>query len=74
MCRHVTRDRVAVAAAVVVPLAGAAVLLPWRSSWPNADVALLLVVTMVAVAASGDRVAGAGGGVARSGSTSLQVP
>jgi hypothetical protein len=59
MSRYLTRDRVAIAAAVAVPLAGAAVLLPWRSSWPNTNVALLLVVTVVAVAAAGNRVAGA---------------
>src|SRR6202042_710168 len=59
MSRYVTRDRVAIAAAVAVPLAGAAILLPWRSSWPNTNVALLLVVTVVAVAAGGNRVAGA---------------
>jgi hypothetical protein len=59
MSRYVTRDRAAIAAAVVVPLAGAAILLPWRSSWPNTNVALLLVVTVVAVAAGGNRVAGA---------------
>jgi hypothetical protein len=59
MSRYLTRDRVAIAAAVAVPLAGAAILLPWRSSWPNTNVALLLVVTVVAVAAGGNRVAGA---------------
>jgi hypothetical protein len=59
MSRYVTRDRVAIAAAVAVPLAAAAILLPWRSSWPNTNVALLLVVTVVAVAAGGNRVAGA---------------
>src|SRR5579859_2068447 len=59
MSRYVTRDRAAIAAALVVPLAGAATLLPWRSSWPNTNVALLLVVTVVAVAAGGNRVAGA---------------
>ena len=59
MSRYVSRDRVAIAAALVVPLAGAAILLPWRSSWPNPNVALLLVVTVVAVAAGGNRVAGA---------------
>ena len=51
MSRYVTRDRVGIAAAVVVPLVGAVILLPWRSSWPNTNVALLLVVTVVAVAA-----------------------
>jgi Domain of unknown function (DUF4118) len=59
MSRYLNRDRLAIAAAVVVPLAGAAILLPWRSSWPNTNVALLLVVTVVAVAAGGNRVAGA---------------
>jgi hypothetical protein len=59
MSRYVTRDRVALAAAVAGPLAGAAILLPWRSSWPNTNVALLLVVTVVAVAVLGNRVAGA---------------
>jgi hypothetical protein len=59
MSRYLTRDQVAIAAAVAVPLAGAAILLPWRSSWPNTNVALLLVVTVVAVAAGGNRVAGA---------------
>jgi Domain of unknown function (DUF4118) len=59
MSRYVTRDLVAIAAAVVAPLAGAAILLPWRSSWPNTNVALLLVVTVVAVAVGGNRIAGA---------------
>ena len=59
MSRYLTRDRVAIAAALAVPLAGAAILLPWRSSWPNTNVALLLVVNVVAVAAGGNRVAGA---------------
>ena len=59
MSRYLDRDRLAIAAAVAVPLAGAAILLPWRSSWPNTNVALLLVVTVVAVAAGGNRVAGA---------------
>ena len=59
MSRYLNRDRLAIAAALAVPLAGAAILLPWRSSWPNTNVALLLVVTVVAVAAGGNRVAGA---------------
>jgi hypothetical protein len=57
--RYLTRDRVAIAAALAVPLAAAAILLPWRSSWPNTNVALLLVVTVVAVAVLGNRVAAA---------------
>lgn len=59
MTRYLTRDRAAIAAAVVVPLALAAILLPWRGSWSNTNVALLLVVAVVAVAAAGNRVAGA---------------
>jgi Domain of unknown function (DUF4118) len=59
MIRYLTRDRVAIAAALVAPLAAAAVLLPFRSSWPNTNVALLLVVVIVAVAAIGNRAGGA---------------
>lgn len=59
MTRYMTRDRVAIAAAVVAPLAAAVILLPWRSSWSNTNVALLLVVVVVAVAAIGNRAAGA---------------
>jgi hypothetical protein len=60
MTRHITRDRVAIAAAVAAPLAAAAILLPWRGSWSNTNVALLLlVVVVVAVAAIGNRIAGA---------------
>jgi K+-sensing histidine kinase KdpD len=57
--RYLTRDWAAIAAAVVAPLAAAAILLPWRGSWSNTNVALLLVVVVVAVAAIGNRVAGA---------------
>ena len=59
MTRYLTRDRAAIAAAVAAPLAAAAVLLPFRASWPNTNVALLLVVVVVSVAALGNRVAGA---------------
>ena len=59
MTRYPTRDQAAIAAAVMVPLALAAVLLPWRGSWSNTNVALLLVVAVVAVAAAGNRFAGA---------------
>ena len=59
MTHYLTRDRAALAAALVAPLAAAAVLLPFRSSWPNTNVALLLVVAVVAVAAIGNRAAGA---------------
>jgi hypothetical protein len=59
MARYLTRDRAAVVAAVLLPLAVAAVLLPLRSSWSNTNVALVLVVAVVAVAAIGNRWAGA---------------
>jgi len=59
MTRYLTRDRAAILAALVAPLAAAAVLLPFRASWPNTNVALLLVVLVVGVAATGNRVAGA---------------
>jgi Domain of unknown function (DUF4118) len=59
MTRYLTRDWAAIAAALIVPLAAAAILLPFRASWPNTNVALLLVVVVVAVAAIGNRVAGA---------------
>jgi K+-sensing histidine kinase KdpD len=58
MTRYLTRDRAAIAAALIAPLAAAAILLPFRSSWPNTNAALLLVVVVVAVAAIGNRVAG----------------
>ncbi len=59
MNRHLTRDRIALLAALTAPLAAAAVLLPFRASWSNTNVALLLVVAVVAVAAMGSRIAGA---------------
>jgi hypothetical protein len=57
--RGLTRDRGAIAAAVAAPLAAAVILLPFRASWPNTNIALLLVVVVVAVAALGNRAAGA---------------
>jgi hypothetical protein len=59
MARYLTRDRVAIAAGVLLPLAVAGVLLPLRSSWSNTNIALVLVVAVVAVAAIGNRWAGA---------------
>ena len=59
MTRYMTRDRMAIVAAIAAPLAAAVILLPWRSSWSNTNVALLLVVVVVAVAATGNRAAGA---------------
>lgn len=58
MTRYLSRVQAAIAAALAAPLAAAAVLLPFRASWPNTNVALLLVVVVVAVAALGNRVAG----------------
>ena len=57
--RWLTRDRLAMLAALTAPLAAAAILVPFRASWPNTNVALLLVVVIVAVAAIGNRLAGA---------------
>ena len=59
MTRHLSRDRTAVLAGLLVPLAVAAILLPWRASWSNTNVALVLVVVVVAVAAIGSRAGGA---------------
>jgi K+-sensing histidine kinase KdpD len=52
------RDRVALAASVLAPFAVAAVLAPFRRHIANTDVALILVVVVVAVAANGYRLAG----------------
>jgi K+-sensing histidine kinase KdpD len=59
MARFLNRDRAAIVAALVAPVALAAVLLPFRANWSNTNVALLLVVLVVAVAAIGNRIAGA---------------
>jgi hypothetical protein len=59
MRRHLSRDRVALVAAVVAPLAVCAVLVPFRASFSNTNVALALVVVVTAVAANGHRFAGA---------------
>ena len=53
-----TRDRVAVLAGLAVPLALAGILVPFRASFPNTDAALALLLTVVAVAANGNRLAG----------------
>jgi K+-sensing histidine kinase KdpD len=59
LVRYLNRDGIAMATALVAPLVAAAILLPFRASWSNTNVALLLVVVIVAVAAIGNRVAGA---------------
>ena len=58
MSRYVNRDRTAVLAALAVPLALAVVLVPFRTSFPNTDAALALILVVVAVAANGNRLAG----------------
>jgi Domain of unknown function (DUF4118) len=59
MTRYLTRDRTAILAALVAPLGAAAILLPFRASWSNTNVALLMVVVIVGVSAIGNRAAGA---------------
>ena len=58
MSRYLTRDRLAVLAGLAAPLALAAVLVPFRASFPNTDAALAMLLVVVAVAANGDRLAG----------------
>ncbi|MFD9224658.1 DUF4118 domain-containing protein [Streptomyces sp. NPDC060064] len=57
--RNPLRDSGAVAAAVIAPPAVAALLVPFRTDLTNATSALILVVVVVAVAAIGNRMAGA---------------
>jgi hypothetical protein len=56
--RRPWRDRLAVLAALVLPLALTAVLVPFRADFPNTDAALALMLAVVAVAANGYRLAG----------------
>src|SRR5215831_4041762 len=51
MARYLTRDCIAILAALAILFAAAAILLPFRSSWSNTNVALLLVVVIVGVSA-----------------------
>jgi K+-sensing histidine kinase KdpD len=53
-----TRDRLAALAGLLVPLVLAAVLVPFRGSFPNTDAALAMLLVVVAVAANGNRLAG----------------
>ena len=61
-CYHeivrLSRDRFAVAAGLLAPLALAAILVPFRAHFQNTAGALALVVVIVAVAAAGNRLAG----------------
>ena len=59
MSRYLTRDVAAVAAGLLLPLTVSAALIPLRSGWSSTNVALVLVVAVVAVAAIGNRWAGA---------------
>jgi hypothetical protein len=59
MPRYLNRDRIAILAALVAPPAASAVLVPFRADLLNTNVALVLVVIVVAVAANGHRLAGA---------------
>lgn len=59
MVRLSFRDCIAVAAALVGPLLGALILVPFRGSLSNTNMALILVVVVVAVAVAGSRLAGA---------------
>ncbi|WP_432971263.1 DUF4118 domain-containing protein [Dactylosporangium sp. CA-233914] len=59
MLSSVSRDRIALAAAVVGPFAVAGGLIPFRTAISGANMALVLVVAVVAVAAIGSRLAGA---------------
>jgi Domain of unknown function (DUF4118) len=52
------RDRAAVLAGLVMPLAAAVALVPIRTGFPNTDAALALVAVIVAIAANGHRLAG----------------
>jgi K+-sensing histidine kinase KdpD len=58
MSAYLTRDRIAVLVALAAPLALAAILVPFRASFPNTDAALALLLVVVAVAANGYRPAG----------------
>jgi K+-sensing histidine kinase KdpD len=53
-----SRDRIAVAAGLLGPLALAAILVPFRARFANTDAALALVLVIVAIAAAGNRLAG----------------
>ena len=58
MLPRLNRDRVAVLAALIAPLAISAALVPFRDSFANTDAALVLVLVVVAIAVNGHRLAG----------------
>ncbi|MEV1042832.1 MULTISPECIES: hypothetical protein [unclassified Streptomyces] len=59
MLPYLTRGQVAVGAALALPPAACAVLVPFRADMSGTNTVLVLVVTVVAVAALGHRLAGA---------------
>lgn len=52
------RDHLAIAAGLALPLALAAILVPFRTNFANTDAALAMILLVVAVAAAGNRLAG----------------
>jgi len=58
MSRFLMRDRVAVLVALAAPLVLAAIVAPFRASFPNTNAALAMLLVVVAVAANGYRLAG----------------
>src|SRR5215469_10025330 len=56
--RLVDRDHLAMALALLAPLALAAILVPFRTSFANTDAALAMILLVVLVAAIGNRLAG----------------
>ena len=56
--RLLDRDRLAIAAGLVGPLALAAILVPFRTDFANTDAALAMILLVVLVAAIGNRLAG----------------
>jgi K+-sensing histidine kinase KdpD len=59
MRRLMRRDQLAIVAALAAPLLLTLILVPFRTSLPNTDAALVLILVVVAVAALGYRLAGA---------------
>ena len=60
-CEHgpwLSSDYLAICAGVAGPLALAAILVPFRTNFANTDAALAMILLVVAVAATGNRVAG----------------
>jgi len=58
MMRQISRDQLAVLAGLAAPLALAAILVPFRASFPDTDAALALQLAVTGVAANGYRLAG----------------